>query len=278
MMNKIKLPEYSVTMSVYEKENPVFLYNSIYSILNQTHKTDDFVIVCDGALTPELDEILDDAEKLHPSVIHIIRLDEHVGTAKAANIALNACRHELVGKMDSDDISLPDRFEKQLRRIAKFPELDIIGTYIEEFLSDTDEAIAVRKTPLSNKAIHEFAKQRNPFNNQTLLFKKSVALSAGGYSEELKRCEDYDFVVKMLANGAVAGNIPQVLVKYRVTKENYQRRRNWANTKAFIKVRWRIHKSGYSSMSDFVIPCLMQITLFALPAKFTGFIYKKAMR
>ena len=79
------------------------------------------------------------------------------------------------------------------------------GAYIEEFDSETGEPIAVKSTPESNDEIRVYARRRNPFNNQTLVYKKSAAEKAGGYSE-VRRCEDYDFVVKMLASGAVGAN------------------------------------------------------------------------
>lgn len=272
------LSDYSVTMSVYDKEDPQFLRESIESIFSQTHKTNDFIIICDGELTDELYEVLSEAKNAHGDVLSIVKLKEHVGTAQAANLAIKLCKNELIGKMDSDDIAMPERFEIQVRRMMLHPELDIIGSYIEEFDSDTGEAIAVRKTPLSSKAVMQFARQRSPFNNQTMLFKRSVALSCGGYDPTLQRCEDYDFMVRMLASGAVGGNIPRVLVKYRVTKDNLQRRRNFRNTKAFFAVRWKIHKSGFSSFTDFLVPCAMQLALFALPSQITGLIYKRFMR
>lgn len=273
-----RLLPYSVTMSVYGKEDAEFLEESIKSILNQTHLTNDFVIICDGELSHELYEVLHSAQETHSDIIRVIRLKEHVGTAKAANLAIRLCRNELIGKMDSDDIALPERFEMQVRRIMLHPELDIIGSYIEEFSSDTGEKIAIRKVPLSSAAVLKYARMRMPFNNQTILFRRSAALSCGGYSDELLRCEDYDFVVRMLMNGAVGGNIPKVLVRYRVTKDNLKRRRNLRNTKAFIEVRYRMLKSGFSGLLDFIIPCGMQLLLFALPSSLTGVIYKKLMR
>lgn len=273
-----RLLPYSVTMSVYGKEDAEFLEESIKSILNQTHLTNDFVIICDGELSHELYEVLHSAQETHSDIIRVIRLKEHVGTAKAANLAIRLCRNELIGKMDSDDIALPERFEMQVRRIMLHPELDIIGSYIEEFSSDTGEKIAIRKVPLSSAAVLKYARMRMPFNNQTILFRRSAALSCGGYSDELLRCEDYDFVVRMLMNGAVGGNIPKVLVRYRVTKDNLKRRRNLRNTKAFIEVRYRMLKSGFSGLLDFIIPCGMQLLLFAFPSSLTGVIYKKLMR
>ena len=159
--------------------------------------------------------------------------------------------------MDSDDIAKPDRCERSLYALAKHPEIDMLGAYIDEFDSQTGEVIATKKTPLTNKEIHKYARRRNPFNNQTLVYKKSRALSVGGYSN-IKRCEDYEFVVKMLADGARGINLDKTLVMYRVTANNYERRRNWANTKSFVNVRWKIFRMGYSNLWD----CSMHFSVF----------------
>lgn len=270
-----KLPEYSVLMSVYSGEKAEFFEKSIKSILAQTYPTDDFVIVCDGELSDELDEVLERyADKY--SCIKILR-SEKCGTGMCANKGLEVCRHEYIVKMDSDDIAEPDRCEQTMEVFAKHPEVDMVGGYITEFDSDTGREIAIRKTPVTNAKIHTYAKRRNPFNNQTLCYKKQLAKRIGGYSD-IKRCEDYEFVVNMLMAGAVGRNIPRTLVNYRVTKENYKRRRNFANTKAFIKVRYMIWRKGYSRFYDFLLPCLVQIFIFIMPGKLTELVYKRLLR
>ena len=153
----------------------------------------------------------------------------------------------------------------------------MLGAYIDEFDSQTGEVIATKKTPLTNKEIHKYARRRNPFNNQTLVYKKSRALSVGGYSN-IKRCEDYEFVVKMLADGARGINLDKTLVMYRVTANNYERRRNWANTKSFVNVRWKIFRMGYSNLWDFIVPCTFQFFIFIMPKSLTGKIYKRFLR
>lgn len=271
------LPDYSVMMSVYKKEEAEYLRACLESMYSQSHVTNDFVLVCDGALTEELDSVIEEYCRLYPDSFHPLRLKKSCGIGGCANAGINACKNEYILKMDSDDIALPERCAKQIGLMAENPQIDMCGAFIEEFDSDSGEQIAIKKTPLENEEIHTYARRRNPFNNQTLVFKRSFALKVGGY-EALKRCEDYDFVVRMLQNGAVGANIPEVLVKYRVSKSNYQRRRNWANTKAFIAVRWRIFRSGYSNMIDFLIPCTMQLGIFILPKSLTGIIYKKFLR
>ena len=271
-----KLPSYSVLMSVYAGEKPEFLRQSIDSMINQTYRTDDFVLVCDGELTPSLDSLISEYSEKY-SFFRPIRMKKIMGTGICANVGISACKNEYIVKMDSDDIALPERCEVSMKFLCDNPDVDMVGAYIDEFDSDSGDYISTKKTPLSDKEIREYAKRRNPFNNQTLIYKKSVALKAGGYTN-IKRCEDYEFVVKMLVGGAVGANLPQVLVKYRVTADNYARRKNWKNTKSFISVRWKIFRMGFSKFPDFLIPCLMQMIIFILPSSLTGKIYRKFLR
>lgn len=271
------LPEYSISMSVYSGEKPRFLRRSMESMFSQTYPCKEFILVCDGELGYRLDEIVESFKLRFPDKLKIIKMPKKCGVGACANEALKAASCEYIVKMDSDDVAMLDRCEKQLGFMASHPEIDICGAYIEEFDSDSGDVISVRKTPKGNAQIREYAKRRSPFNNQTIVYKKSAALKVGGYST-VTRCEDYDFVVRMLDSGAKGANIPEPLVKYRVTPENLKRRRNFANTKSFISVRWRIFRSGYSSLDDFLIPCAAQIALFILPDCLTGKLYKKFLR
>lgn len=274
--NGIRLPDYSVLMSVYSGERPEYFRACVDSMLAQTFITDDFVLVCDGPLTPELDSIVSEYENRYP-FFRPLRLPRNIGVGGCANAGLAVCRNEYIVKMDSDDIALPERCEVSLYLMAKHPHIDMLGAYISEFSSDTGKEIAVRKTPLGNKAIMKYARRRNPFNNPTLVYKKSLVEKIGGYST-IRRCEDYDFVVRMLAAGAVGRNVPKVLVRYRVTDGNYDRRRNWANTRSFIAVRWSIYRSGFSSLWDFIVASAAQLIMFLLPRTVTESFYKKLLR
>lgn len=277
MNNEVRLPEYTVSMSVYAGEKPEYLRRSLDSMLRQTHPCRELVLVCDGRLTDELDAVIDEYSEKFGGRLHPIRMKHPIGVGACANMAIDAASTEYIVKMDSDDISDPHRCEVQLRYMARHPELDMCGAFIEEFDSETGEKIAVKRTPVKNHDIHVYARRRNPFNNQTLVYRKSTARRLGGYSS-VKRCEDYEFVVRMLAAGAIGVNIPRVLVHYRVTGDNLARRRNLRNTKSFIAVRWRIYRMGYSSLIDFIIPCMAQLALFVLPGSLTGKLYGRFLR
>jgi hypothetical protein len=157
------------------------------------------------------------------------------------------------------------------------PDLVMCGGYIQEFQSETGEPISVKSVPLSHEDILKYAKRRNPINNPTIAIRKSFAQKIGGFNETA-RCEDYDFVCRMLMAGAKATNTDEILLDYRVTKDNYIRRKNWRNTKSFIVVRWKNFRRGFCNFIDFLVPCAMQLVLFVLPSSLTGMLYKKFLR
>ena len=272
-----KLPGYSVAMSVYAGEKPGNLAASLESMLTQTLPCAEFILCCDGELTPALDEVIEEYKTRFEGRMRVLRSSRHVGVGVCANAALKAARTEIIVKMDSDDISLPERCEKQMRLFAERPDIDMCGAYLEEFDDGTGEAIAVKKAPVTHDEIMNYARRRNPFNNPTFAYRRSAALAAGGYAQK-GRCEDFDFVVRMLMNGSKGENIPEVLLRYRVTEGNLQRRRNLANTKGFIAVRYKNYRRGFSSLADFLIPCAAQLMLFLLPPKVTGLFYKMMLR
>lgn len=276
-VGKYKLPPYSVLMSVYDKELPENLNESLESMLMQSYPPSDFVLVCDGKLTNELNIIAKSFQNEFKNIFHIIRIDENEGAGKAFNKGIKACKCKYIVKMDSDDISMPDRCLKEMLLFAIKPELDIVGTYVEEFDGETGRTMGVKKVPVMHKDIVSYSKRRNPFNRQSVAFSKATALKAGGYSD-LKLCEDYEFATRMLASGAKGQNIPEVLVRYRVHKNTPEIRKSWKLTKAFIKVRWIIYRSGYTKFRDFFIPCFLQLGLFVFPRKFTRWVYKTFLR
>ena len=109
-----KLPKYSVLMSVYEKELPENLNQSLESMLKQTYPPSDFVLVCDGKLTNALDVIVKSFQNEYKDIFRIVRIDENVGAGKAVNKGIKACRYEYIVRMDSDDVSLRGRCLKEM--------------------------------------------------------------------------------------------------------------------------------------------------------------------
>ncbi len=130
--------KYSVLMSVYEKENPNNLKESISSVLNQTAKCDEFVLVEDGPLTIELNDVIEKYKKEYNSLFKIIKLEKNVGLGIALKHGILKCNNELVARFDSDDISVPTRCEKQLKEFQNDPELSIVGSNHIEFIDNVN--------------------------------------------------------------------------------------------------------------------------------------------
>ena len=208
--------EYSVLMSVYAKENAEFFSAAVESMLYQSCPPTQFVLVCDGPLTPALDEVIDGFTSVYPDLFRILRLPVNQGLGIALQEGLSACDCELVARMDSDDIALPLRMEHQLAAMNADPGLSVVGGQIAEFTGTMGNIQGYRMVPVSPEKIRQSAARRNPMNHMTVLFRKADVLAAGGY-QDLKGFEDYFLWGRMLAAGCCMENLPEVCVLARVS-------------------------------------------------------------
>lgn len=159
---------YSVLMSVYIKENPEYFKEAVDSILNQTVKTNDFVIVCDGPLNQGLNKVIADYVTTYSGLFNVYRLEHNMGLAKALNHGILQCKNNIIARMDSDDISAPDRMEKQLRAMEE-QGVDIVGSNIIEFTENIDNTKAERVVPETWQEMYDFAAKRSPFNHPSII-------------------------------------------------------------------------------------------------------------
>lgn len=269
--------EYSVLMTVYKKDNPEYFRKSILSMFNQTVLTNDFVIVKDGPITYELQEVINFFDKKYPKVINQVELSKNVGLGLALNEGLKVCSNDIIARMDADDISIYNRCEQQLKEFELDNKLDIVGSSVNEFIGHESNIICTRMVPITHEEIYKFAKQRDPFNHPTVMFKKNKVLASGGYSN-LRKNQDTDLWIKMLINGCRGKNIGQPLLLFRFEEETYKRRKNWLNTKLLIQIRYNAYKLGFSKFSDFLKVCIVQFLIYIMPIKFQKWIYTKFLR
>lgn len=223
--------QYSVLMSVYIKEKPEYLQQAMESIRKQTVPTDDFILVCDGPLTDSLNKVILDEQEKFGENLHVVRLEKNSGLGNALNIGLKECKHELIARMDSDDVSRCDRCEKQLSLFIQHPEVALTSGTVNEFLNDPRISTGKRTLPLSNDEIIKFSRKRNPMNHPCVMFKKTAVEDSGGYQETYHLFEDYYLWIRMLMKGYKAMNISDVLLDMRTPIDMYQRRggRQYAN-------------------------------------------------
>ncbi|MCI8728159.1 MAG: glycosyltransferase [Hungatella sp.] len=268
---------YSVLMSVYAKENPEYLKLAIESMLNQTVPTNDFVLVCDGPLTPGLDAVIDTIYNQYPAIFQVVHLERNCGLGNALNTGLKICKNELVARMDSDDISLPYRCELQLREFKEKPELALCSGDIAEFISDMEDIKSIRSVPHSHREIVTFAKRRNPMNHMAVMFKKSAVRRAGGYIE-ISYVEDYYLWVRMLNKGFKASNIKQILVNARIGNGMHKRRGGFSYIKSIYTLQKKMMEMHFISPGEFIVNCFIRIGGSIIPTYFRKNIYERVLR
>ena len=201
----------SVLMSAYKNDDAKKLLKALKSVYEQTVRPSEIILVLDG---PVSQDILEEIKKYKEEcpVLRVIALKENRGLGKALEIGLKQCSGKFVARMDSDDISLPERFEYQLTMLIEHPDISIVGTYIEEFVDGTNELAGIRKVPLEHEQIVRYLKRRCPFNHVTVMFRKDEVLRCGGYQPWLYN-EDYYLWVRMYENNCRFANLPKCLVK-----------------------------------------------------------------
>ena len=269
--------QYSVLMSVYEKEQPEFLVEAIDSILGQTKKTNNFVIVCDGPLNYKLDNVLNRYKNKYPDIFCILCLKKNMGLGIALNEGLKICKNELVARMDSDDISVSNRIELQMGCFNRDNDLSICGGYIAEFEDDVDRIVSIRKVPCTHEAISKWAKRRNPMNHMTVMFKKSSVISAGGY-KKMDLAEDYYLWVRMLLAKDKMVNLNKILVKARIGNGMYQRRGGIEYARKIIQIQRPFLDLGFINRTDYYINIVIRTVNSLLPNSVREKVYKNILR
>lgn len=265
---------YSVLMSVYFKEKPNNLRQAMESMRVQTMPPDDFVLVCDGPLTPELDAVIDEEQKLFGSILHVVRLSKNSGLGNALNTGLKFCKNDLVARMDSDDISRPGRCEKQVSIFTHHPEVSLSSGAVSEFITDPKMPTGKRTLPTTDEEIRTFSRKRNPMNHPCVMFRKSAIEKAGGYKETYHLFEDYYLWVRMLMKGFKARNVEDVLLDMRSPADMYQRRGGKKYAEDMLRFhRWML-KEGWSRKADFLTGAVSHAVVCVLPNGVRKWVYK----
>ncbi len=262
---------FSLLISTYCKDKPEELAAALYSIWDsQSVKPAEIVIVKDGALTPELDTVIDDFSRRAPVVT--VPLVRNQGLGRALAVGLEKCRYSYVARMDSDDIALPDRFEKQIAYLTQHPETDILGSAISEFVDKPENIYAKRSVPLSNEEIHTFCKRRCPFNHMTLILRKEFILKVGSYQHFMKY-EDYWLWIRAVHAGAVCANLSDVTVNVRAGDDMLNRRRGWALFTAELTLIKNMRKIKFISDRDLLVLFFCRAVSRLLPLKIFKVVY-----
>ena len=267
---------FSVAMCVYGGDDPTFFRTAVESVLHQTAVPDEMILVVDGPVPEQLEQVISDYEKR--AEFHTIRLPENQGHGNARRTGLDACSHELVALMDADDISLPDRFEKELSCFSEFPEVSVVGGQISEFVGDPANTVGKRIVPCTDEELKRFMKKRCPFNQITVMLRKSEVSSAGGYMDWY--CdEDYYLWLRMALNGAKFACVPDILVNVRVGEQMYQRRGGWKYFCSERKLQRFMLRKKIIGMPQYLVNVTKRLIVqVLLPNRLRGWVFQHFAR
>jgi glycosyltransferase involved in cell wall biosynthesis len=269
----------SVLMSVYRSEEADFFNAAIKSVwTNQTVKPMEIVLVEDGPLPDGLHHVIERWKSILGNKFVVLRNEKNLGLTKSLNRGLNVAHGELIARMDSDDICLPDRFEKQLAYLEAHPEVDIVGGQMTEFIDTPDNIIGRRDVPLTNEEIYDYMKSRCALNHVTVMFRKEAVLKVGNYQDWFWN-EDYYLWVRMMKAGCKFANIPDVAVNVRSGADQYARRGGKKYFDSEIGIKRLMLKEGMITRTQFLINYVERFIIqLLLPNSVRGWVFRTFAR
>ena len=275
-MSNDEFPAFSVLMSVYKKEKPAFLDQALESIEDQTVKPNQIVVVVDGPIESELDAVLKEHQNQNADIYTIVRSKRNQGLGLALRMGTEYCEYDWIARMDSDDVSVSNRFELQLKAVVKDPHLAIVGGQIDEFMGGINHITGKRLVPIKQEDIYQFVKWRSPFNHPSVMLNKKAILDVGNYQANGK-LEDYFLWSKVIIGKYPVLNLSEVLVHMRVDTGMYGRRGEWANLKQIFKLRRMLYKGKLVSKREELTGDFVMVANVIVPAKLRELIYKKVL-
>lgn len=270
---------FSITTAVYKNDKPVFVKDALDSMLvNQTVRPSDIVLVQDGPIPDALSKLLAEYENQYPEVMHVIRLEKNGGLGNALKIGVENAKYDIIARMDSDDICLPDRFEKQLAYLEAHPECDIVGGQMTEFIDTPDNIVGKREVPLANDEIYDYMKSRCALNHVTVMFRKEAVINAGNYQDWFWN-EDYYLWVRMMMAGCRFANIPDVAVNVRSGEDQYARRGGKKYFDSEIGIKKLMLKNGMITRKEYIVNYVERFIIqLLLPNKVRGWVFRTFAR
>jgi len=267
--------KFSVAMCVYGKDNPEWFDTCVKSVINQTKKPDEIILVVDGPVPKDLSDIIKYYEAM--PFFKVIWLKENQGHGNARRCSLDNVTNDIAALMDADDICLPNRFEEQIKYFEN-DKTDIVGGDIAEFIGDEDNVVAYRTLPVNDKDIKKDMQTRCPFNQMTVMFSKKAYEKAGGYIDWY--CdEDYYLWLRMMQNGARFANTGTVLVNVRVGEDMYRRRGGIKYFKSEAKLQNYMLKNKVIKFPTYIINISKRLIVqVLLPNHLRGWVFKKFAR
>jgi glycosyltransferase involved in cell wall biosynthesis len=262
---------FSVVLSVFHKDDPVFFDLALKSLVEQTIVPPEVIVVSDGPITDALSEVLQKYLTRYSFFVHI-PCAQNMGPAHAWNLGIAAARYDWIARMDADDICIDERFEIQIAYIKSNPDISLLGGCISEFIMNPEITHNIRKAPLTLDKIVACSKKSNPFNHVTVFFSKAAHAAAGKYVQ-VDGFVDYYLWVRMLNLGIKAANVDRTLVKVRVGNDMVGRRIGLKYAKSEFEFNVAVMKIGFFTTMQGCRNIFLRCGLRLLPKFLVSYLY-----
>ena len=269
--------DFSVSMSVYEKDNPHYFKVALESVFNQTVEPTEVVLVVDGPIPEETSRIIETMQDKHKN-LKVVHLEKNMGHGESRRVGLENCAYELVALMDSDDICVPDRFEKELQCFENDKDLSVVSGYVREFEDEVDNIIGIRKVPLEDDEIKQYLKSHCPVNQNVAMFRKSHVNNVGSFIDWYCE-EDYFLWIRMSLGGCKFKNLPEIFAYQRMSHDSYKRRGGLRYFKSEAALQMYMYKNKVISFARLIINVSIRfIGQILFPSRLRKWTYKKLFR
>ena len=264
----------AVIMSLYRSDELRFVKQAVESVLDQSYQDFDFYIQCDGPVQQEVDSYLSALQDVR---LHISRRKENRGLARSLNELLDTVMpkgYEYIVRMDADDISMPERFEKQMAYMASHPDVECLGTWAVEINADGSEYYR-KQMPETHEGCNEQFMIRDCVIHPTVVLRRSYIEKAGRYPTDTYYAEDTMMWAQGFAAGCRFANVPEYLYQFRLNDDFFNRRRGWKHAKGILTLRWRVNRMLHYPTKAYLYAIAYAVAKM-MPTKVLNMIYKTA--
>lgn len=267
----------SVLISVYKSENAGYLERALRSVwTDQSLKPDEIVLIEDGSLGKELEQVVSDWKSLLGEKLVILRNDCNLGLTKSLNKGLKVIKSDFIARMDSDDISHPLRFERQIKYLKEHPEISVVGGSLQEF-DAAHECLNIRHYPLTNEMVISSICKASPLAHPTVMMRRTIFENGLSYNEKYRTSQDIALWFDVLCHGYKIGNVEDITIYFRRDSDMYRRRsknKAWNEFKIYVNGISRLY--GFLSWR-YIFP-IARLIFRLLPVSIVKWIYSSDMR
>lgn len=267
----------SVLMSVYKSENPAYMDRALRSVWDdQTLKPDEIVLVQDGALGDELNDVITQWKTRLGAKLVTLRNETNLGLTKSLNKGLQHAKGKFIARMDSDDVSCPKRFESQVNYLNAHPEITIVGGSLQEFDAE-NECLNIRHYPQTPEEVKRYIYKASPLAHPTVMMRREMFDNGLKYDERFRMSQDIALWYDALCAGYQIGNLDEVTICFRRDGDVFKRR---SRQKAYNEFKIYINgiRRYYGLFSWKYVYPIARLVFRLMPVSVVKWIYDSKMR